>query len=109
MPEAAQVNKKSFTWSIFLKWVLIFYAGSLCGVFLKIYLQEGGRLAFSNYAQVIAASLIPFVFMALASPVFLIGMALKRFKIQNAKGVLIFTAIIYIVILLNRLLSTQPL
>ncbi|MFT5314854.1 MAG: hypothetical protein ACI9UK_000679 [Candidatus Krumholzibacteriia bacterium] len=109
MSGISQATKTLITWPRFFKWLFVIYAISLFGVFLKIYIQEGGRFIFQNYAQVIAVSLIPLMFMMLTSPIFLVGFAYKRFKIQNTRTILGFTVLIYSISLLTRLLSSQPL
>lgn len=102
------LNEKKLTWSVFLKWSFLLYLISLVCVFVKIYLQEGGKLIFTHGGQIFLVSIIPLVFMLLVSPVFFIGLAFNKFKIDKTKSVIIFTLTVYVVFFVSRILSIKP-
>jgi len=102
------LNEKQLTWSVFLKWSFVLYLISSACVFVKIYLQEGGRFIFTHYGQIFLTSIIPLVFMLMVSPVFFIGLAFNRFKIDKTRPVIIFTLTVYVAFFMGRIFSTKP-
>tara|TARA_B100001964_G_scaffold201971_1_gene230008 strand:- start:1744 stop:2052 length:309 start_codon:yes stop_codon:yes gene_type:complete len=102
------MKEKTMTYQKLWKWVGILYVFSLIGFFIKASTQMGG-IAFANIAQIIAIFFLPLVQMFWFGIIILVYLSFKKFKIESTDGFLNTMAIIYIISVLFRLLSSRSL